>query len=72
MNELTSNITKFSALLIVSIWMGTDTLVAEGYPETGPNDPRKVRSISSPNWLQAFARSMMETGKKSRNLVRGL
>jgi hypothetical protein len=37
-----------------------------GYPETLPNDPRKVRSASSPKWLEAVGRLVSTKSSKEK------
>ena len=39
---------------------------SKGYPETLPNDPRLVRSSSSPKWLAAVGRSVSSTSKTTK------
>lgn len=41
-------------------------LSATGYPDTLPNDPRKVRSNSSPKWLEAVGRLVSTKSAKEK------
>ncbi|MGJ8564013.1 MAG: hypothetical protein ACSHXY_10715 [Alphaproteobacteria bacterium] len=57
---------KCCILSILIFVFGSQSLFASEYPETEPNDTRKVRSSTSPEWLQAVGRSIAVKSKTEK------
>lgn len=58
--------TEFDNSLIQALSNITRFSTPKGYPDTLANDPRKVRSASSPSWLAAVGRSVSNTSSTTK------